>query len=162
VSWPGPARTAGSHRPHFQGRRSGDFLMSALHRVGSPIARPRSWDDGCGLDDRTSCAVRCAPPDDKPLPEEIVRCRRHMVAEIAALPRCASFVALGKIGFDAYPPISRAGHVVRPTGVRPRARAELGHGLPCCWARIPSRQNTNTGKLTPACSSRCSATREES
>jgi len=84
----------------FTGDGSGDFLMSALHRVGfASIPTSRSWDDGLRLDDAyILAAVRCAPPDNKPLPEEIVRCRRHMVAEIAALPRVQVIVALGKIG----------------------------------------------------------------
>src|SRR5439155_1398103 len=92
---------AGERAP---GDGSGDFLMSALHRVGfADIPASRSWDDGLRLDDAyILAAVRCAPPDNKPLPDEIVRCRRHMVAEIAALARVQVIVALGKIGWDAY------------------------------------------------------------
>ena len=97
--------------------------------------------------------MRCAPPDNKPTPDEIVRCRRHLAAEIAALPRVRVVVALGKIGHDAY-----LAHLAETHGVRPRPRpafgarqrGRLGDGLPMllgCYH--PSRQNTNTGKLTP-------------
>jgi uracil-DNA glycosylase len=102
--------------------------------------------------------VRCAPPDNKPAPDEIVRCRRHMIAEIAALPRVRAVVALGKIGFDAYLAYlalargAPAG-VARP--IRPKpifshgGDAALGPGSPALLGSYhPSRQNTNTGRLT--------------
>ncbi len=138
----------------FTGDGSGDFLMSALHRVGfANIPTSRDRDDGLRLDDAyILAAVRCAPPDNKPLPEEIVRCRRHMVAEIAALPNVRVVVALGKIGFDAYLAyLAAQGRVVRPKPAFGHgARAELGAGLPVLLGSYhPSRQNTNTGKLTP-------------
>jgi uracil-DNA glycosylase family 4 len=133
---------------------SGDFLLSALHAAGfANIPTSRSPDDGLVLRDAyILSAVRCAPPDNKPTPGEIVRCRRHLVAEIAALPRVRVVVALGKIGHDAF-----LAHVAETHGVRPRPRpafahgseARLGGGLPLllgCYH--PSRQNTNTGKLT--------------
>src|SRR5262245_60258090 len=134
---------------------SGDFLLSALHAVGfANIPTSRSPDDGLVLRDAyILSAVRCAPPANQPTPGEIVRCRRHLVAEIAALPRVRVVVALGKIGHDAF-----LAHVAETHGVRPRPRpafghgseAHLGDGLPVllgCYH--PSRQNTNTGKLTP-------------
>ena len=139
----------------FTGDRSGDFLYAALHRVGL-ANQPTSVARGDGLALRgawITAAVRCAPPDNKPTPDEIVRCRRHLAAEIAALPRVRVVVALGKIGHDAF-----LAHVAATHGVRPRPRpafahgseAVLGSGLPTllgCYH--PSRQNTNTGKLTP-------------
>ena len=139
----------------FTGDGSGDFLMSALHRVGfANIPTSRSWNDGLRLDDAyILAAVRCAPPDNKPLPEEIARCRRHLAAEIAALRRVRVIVALGKIGHDAY-----LAHVAETHGVRPRPRPAFAHGsearlgadLPILLGSYhPSRQNTNTGKLTP-------------
>ncbi len=138
----------------FTGDGSGDFLMSALHRVGfANIPTSRDRDDGLRLDDAyILAAVRCAPPDNKPLPEEIVRCRRHMVAEIAALTSVRVVVALGKIGFDAYLAyLAEQGRPIRPKPAFGHgARAELGAGLPVLLASYhPSRQNTNTGKLTP-------------
>src|SRR5499427_2345787 len=68
---------------------SGDFLMAALHRTGFANSASSSHaDDGLQLTDAfISMAVRCAPPDNKPLPEEIVRCGDHLDAEIALLPR---------------------------------------------------------------------------
>lgn len=142
----------------FTGDGSGDFLMSALHRTGfANIPTSRHAGDGLLLRDAYILAsVRCAPPGNKPLPEEIVRCRRHMVAEIAALPHVRVVVALGKIGFDAYlaylTDVAPGGNrALRP---RPRfahaSRADLGAGLPPLLGSYhPSRQNTNTGKLTP-------------
>jgi uracil-DNA glycosylase family 4 len=133
---------------------SGDFLLSALHAAGfANIPTSRSTDDGLVLRDAyILSAVRCAPPDNKPTPGEIARCRRHLAAEIAALPRVRVVVALGKIGHDAF-----LAQVAETHGVRPRPRpafahgseARLGEGLPVllgCYH--PSRQNTNTGKLT--------------
>jgi uracil-DNA glycosylase family 4 len=138
----------------FTGDGSGDFLMHALFRTGfANIPTSRDIHDGLRLDDAyVLAAVRCAPPDNKPLPEEIVRCRRHMIAEIGALPRVRVVVTLGKIGFDAY--LAYLGAVGRP--VRPKpvfghgSRADLGGGLPVLLGSYhPSRQNTNTGRLTP-------------
>jgi len=139
----------------FTGDGSGDFLMSALHAAGfANITTSRHADDGLALRDAyILAAVRCAPPDNKPTPDEIARCRRHMVAEIGALPRLRVVVALGKIGHDAY-----LAYAAEALGARARPRPSFGHGsetrlgagLPVllgCYH--PSRQNTNTGKLTP-------------
>ena len=137
----------------FAGDGSGDFLLSAMHATGfANIPTSRSADDGLTLRDAyILAAVRCAPPDNKPTPDEIARCRPHLAAEIAALPRVRVVVALGKIGHDAF-----LAHVAATHGVRFRPRpafahgseAVLGDGLPTllgCYH--PSRQNTNTGKL---------------
>src|SRR5262245_12052722 len=133
---------------------SGDFLMAALNRAGfSNIATSHRPDDGLKLRDAfIAAAVRCAPPDNKPTPEEIVRCLPHLDAEIAALPRIRVVVALGKIGFDAYL------RLLKQRGVAIRPRPDFGHAsaheLPNGQTLIgcyhPSRQNTNTGKLTAA------------
>ena len=131
---------------------SGDFLMSALHRAGFaniPTSQHRA--DGLTLRDAyITAAVRCAPPANKPTPEEVNNCLPHLEAELAALPRVRVVVALGKIGFDAYLQLlKRRGVVVRP---RPRFGHALAHDLPNGQMLIgcyhPSRQNTNTGKLT--------------
>ena len=132
---------------------SGDFLMSALHRVGfANMPTSRHADDGLVLHDAFMLsAVRCAPPDNKPTPEEIARCLQHLDAELACLPRVRVVVALGKIAFDAW--LQR----LRPLGVVPRPRPAFAHGaiadlgpsqpmLLGCYH--PSRQNTNTGTLT--------------
>ena len=136
---------------------SGDFLMSALHRTGfANRSTSTHRDDGLELRDVfISMAVRCAPPDNKPLPEEIARCQDHLDAELALLPDVRVVVALGKIGFDAWI------NVLRRRGLRVSPKPPFGHGevarldvggtgLPSvligCYH--PSRQNTNTGKLT--------------
>jgi uracil-DNA glycosylase family 4 len=96
-------------------------------------------------------AVRCAPPDNTPAPEEISRCLSHLDAELAALPDVYACVALGKIAFDTYLRlIAQRGLPIRP---RPQFGHGVAHQLPNgqmlfgCYH--PSRQNTNTGKLTP-------------
>jgi len=133
---------------------SGDFLMSALHRAGlANLPTSRHPEDGLQLSDAfIAAAVRCAPPDNKPTPEEIANCLPHLEAEVAALPGVRITVALGRIGFDAYLQLlKRKGIIVSP---RPRFahgrlyRLPNGHALIGCYH--PSRQNTNTGRLTPA------------
>jgi len=131
---------------------SGDFLVAALHRAGfANIPTSNDVHDGLALRDVfITAAVRCAPPDNTPTPEEIVNCRAHLDAELAALPRIRVVVALGKIAFDAYLQLlSQRGASIRP-------RPAFGHGvtvrLPNGQLLVgsyhPSRQNTNTGKLT--------------
>lgn len=131
---------------------SGDFLMASLCRTGfSNIPTSQRADDGLVLTDAyIAAAVRCAPPDNKPTPEEIARCLPHLQAEIAELPNIAVVVALGRIGFDAYLQlVKQAGHALRP-------KPEFGHGsvsrlpngLTLLGCYHPSRQNTNTGRLT--------------
>ncbi|HZI82215.1 MAG TPA: uracil-DNA glycosylase [Vicinamibacterales bacterium] len=131
---------------------SGDFLMSALHRTGFANI-PTSQHAGDGLQLRDAyilAAVRCAPPQNKPTPEEIERCQVHLDAEADALPKVRVVVALGKIAFDAWlQRLKRQGITITP-------RPPFGHGsiaqidggpiLVGCYH--PSRQNTNTGKLT--------------
>jgi uracil-DNA glycosylase family 4 len=131
---------------------SGDFLMAALHRAGfANIPTSRHPTDGLKLRDAfIAAAARCAPPDNKPTPEEIANCRPHLDAEIAALTRVRIVVGLGKIAFDAYL------QLLKERGVVARPRPAFGHGvryeLPNGQILIgcyhPSRQNTNTGKLT--------------
>ena len=131
---------------------SGDFLMAALHRAGfANIPTSRDPYDGLKLRDAfIAAAVRCAPPDNKPTPEELARCLPHLEAELDALPAIRVVVALGKIGFDAYLQLlKRRGIVLRP---RPpfahAARYHLPNGQTLVGCYHPSRQNTNTGKLT--------------
>ena len=134
---------------------SGDFLMAALHRAGyANIATSRHPDDGLRLDDvYIAAAVRCAPPGNKPLPSEIAACADHLAAEVAALPRLRLVVALGKIAWDAW-----LNHLAHHRGVSLRPRPAFSHGAivdiephaPRLLVGLfhPSRQNTNTGKLT--------------
>jgi uracil-DNA glycosylase family 4 len=136
----------------FTGDGSGDFLMRAMHSAGfANLASSQRADDGLMLHDAyIAAAVRCAPPDNKPTPSEILACHPHLVAEVAALPRLAVIVALGRIGFDA------AWRLLAGRGVSLRPRPVFGHGLQYEPANAPvvigsyhpSRQNTNTGRLT--------------
>src|SRR6266540_2666656 len=133
---------------------SGDFLMAALHRAGfANIPTSHHPADGLALRDAfIAAAVRCAPPDNKPSPEEIANCLPHLDAELAALPRVRVVVALGKIGFDAYLRLlDRRAVVARPRPAFAHARAQrLSNGQTLIGSYHPSRQNTNTGKLTVA------------
>ena len=133
---------------------SGDFLMSALHRAGfANLPTSRHAGDGLELGDAfIAAAVRCAPPDNAPTPGEIATCLAHLEAEIDALPRVRVVVALGRIAFDAYL------HLLKRRGPAARPRPQFAHGsvapLPNGHTLIgcyhPSRQNTNTGRLTAA------------
>jgi uracil-DNA glycosylase family 4 len=137
----------------FTGDGSGDFLMRAMHAAGfASLPTSRRSDDGLVLTDAyIAAAVRCAPPANKPTPLEIATCHPHLVAEAAALRRLAVIVALGRIGFDA------AWRLLAERGIILRPKPLFGHGLvyepaggPAVIASYhPSRQNTNTRKLTP-------------
>ena len=133
---------------------SGDFLMSALHRAGfANQTTSHRRDDGLTLRDAfILAAVRCAPPANKPTPEEVANCLPHFDAELGALPNVSVVVALGKIGFDAYLNLLKhRGLFFRPRPAFAHAAAHKlpnGHTLIGCYH--PSRQNTNTGKLTAA------------
>ena len=134
---------------------SGDFLMAALHRAGfANLSTSRHPDDGLRLTDcYIAATVRCAPPANKPLPHEIAACAGHLDAEVDALARVRVVVVLGKIAWDAWlQHLARRGRGVRP-------RPAFAHGavfedrsgrcvLIGCYH--PSRQNTNTGKVTAA------------
>lgn len=139
---------------------SGDFLMAALHRAGlASIPTSQVADDGLELRGVfIGAAARCAPPDNTPTPEEVRACRRHLAAEIAALPDLRVVVALGKIAWDAWlafvgedvplprpRPVFAHGAVAR---VAPGAPGPAGVTLVGCFH--PSRQNTHTGRVTPS------------
>jgi len=136
----------------FTGDGSGDFLMRAMHAAGfASIPTSQRSNDGLILKNAyIAAAVRCAPPDNKPSPEEIAACHPHLVAEAAALTRLYVIVALGRIAFDA------SWRLLADRGVLVRPKPLFGHGLtyspdggPIVIASYhPSRQNTNTGKLT--------------
>jgi uracil-DNA glycosylase family 4 len=133
---------------------SGDFLMTALYANGlANQPTSRSADDGLELRNAwIAAAVRCAPPDNKPAPSEIAACHPHLRAELDALPSARVYVALGRIAFSA------CWRLLAERGVRPKPRPAFEHGAvyrspgaPTIVAAYhPSRQNTNTGRLTPA------------
>jgi len=130
---------------------SGDFLMAALYRTGfANIPYTRHPDDGLRLTDAfIAAAVRCAPPGNKPTPDEIANCLPHLDAEVGALPHVRVVVALGRIGFDAYLRLLKnRGVIVRPKPAFAHAAVhELPNGQTLIGCYHPSRQNTNTGKL---------------
>jgi len=144
----------------FTGDGSGDFLMRALCDNGfANIPTARYAGDGLALRDAyVLSVVRCAPPDNKPLPDEIARCRVHLTAELAVLPRVQVVVALGKIAWDGYLAYRRDQGPKALDGARPAGpRPPFGHGAHASLDRAPfallgsyhpSRQNTNTGRLT--------------
>jgi uracil-DNA glycosylase family 4 len=133
------------------GMGSSDFLMRALHATGfANRADSRRADDGLALTDLwMTASVRCAPPDNKPTPAEIAECADWLARELQLLPRVRVVVALGKVAFDR----------VLAHFDAPRPRPKFGHGVevdlgaprPRVIASYhPSRQNTQTGKLSPA------------
>ena len=89
---------------------SGDFLMRAMMAGGfANRATSQHPDDGLVLTDAyVAAAVRCAPPDNKPTPDEVDTCLAHLEAELAALPRIRLVVVLGRIAYDAYRRLVRA------------------------------------------------------
>ncbi|MEK7798427.1 MAG: uracil-DNA glycosylase [Acidobacteriota bacterium] len=137
----------------FTGDASGDWLFEALHRFGF-ASQPGSVsrDDGLRL---TACyvnaAARCAPPDNKPAPQELLNCRIYLESEIRLLRQVRVVVALGRVAFDSY--LRAAGWWGRLQAVqRPRfvhgAETRLPDGTILLCSFHPSRRNTNTGLLT--------------
>ena len=151
---PGAHGSNRTGRP-FTGDGSGDFMYPVLYKAGfasQPLAT--SSNDGMKLHDAyITSAVRCAPPDNKPLPQEIKNCAEYLDRELALLKNVKVVVALGRIGFDAY-----LNHLRRKGLIKSRALYVFGHmrhyampdGRVLLASFHPSLQNTNTGKLTEA------------
>jgi uracil-DNA glycosylase len=140
----------------FTGDRSGEYLFRALHETGfasQPESASRT--DGLTLNDAyITSAVRCAPPDNKPLPAELARCRPYLERELELLRNVRVVVALGKFAFDTY-----LGILLEQEVIERRSLFAFGHGrehqtapgqprLICSYH--PSQQNTSTGKLNAA------------
>ncbi|MGH9481079.1 MAG: uracil-DNA glycosylase [Terriglobales bacterium] len=133
----------------FTGDRSGDFLFAALHRAGfASQAASRGRGDGLVLREAyLTAAARCAPPGNRPTPEEFARCRPFLERELRALPRLRVVLTLGQLGHE---------QLLLALGAR-RARHPFAHGAEypigpytvlACYH--PSQQNTFTGRLTPS------------
>jgi uracil-DNA glycosylase family 4 len=149
---PGAHGSNRTGRP-FTGDKSGEFMYPILYRVGfasQPTATHR--DDGLKLMGcYITAAVRCAPPDNKPLLSELANCAPYLDRELALLKKLRVVVALGKIGFDAY-----LAHLKRVGTIKSRAGYLFGHaaeydmpnGITLLASYHPSNQNTATGKLT--------------
>lgn len=149
---PGAHGSNRTGRP-FTGDGSGYFMYPVLHETGfASQSMATHRDDGLKLTDAyITAAVRCAPPANKPSPEEVANCSHFLDVELAALRRVRVVVALGKIGFDAY-----LNHLRRAGVIASRTPYTFGHGVEyqmpnkviLVGAYHPSLQNTNTGKLT--------------
>jgi uracil-DNA glycosylase family 4 len=132
----------------FTGDRSGDWLFASLHRTGfanQPTSVSR--DDGLALRDcYVTAPVKCAPPDNKPLPQERDNCAAWLRAELALLPCIRVVVALGAFAWD------QALHHLGPVRPKPRfghgAEAALPQGRVLLGSYHVSQQNTSTRKLT--------------
>ena len=137
----------------FTGDRSGDWLFASLWRCGF-ANQPQSVARGDGLalsDAYIAAAVRCAPPANKPTPEERDRCRPYLIAEARALTRLRVVVALGSFAWDAVLRVH-----AELSGVRASPKPRFGHlsetdlgSFVLVGSYHPSQQNTFTGKLTP-------------
>ena len=137
----------------FTGDESGNWLYRALHAAGfANQATSVARDDGLRLADAwVTAGARCAPPGNRPTPEELARCRPFLVAEMERLAGLRVVVVLGKVAHDAFlAAVAARGEVVpRP---RPRfahgAEHRLPNGLVLVCSYHPSQQNTFTGRLT--------------
>jgi uracil-DNA glycosylase len=139
----------------FTGDSSGDWLYQALYQFGF-ANQPRSVSLGDGLelsDCYVTAAARCAPPGNRPTGRELDRCRAWLTAELGLLTRVRIVIGLGRIACDAWLKASGWWYRLRP-GERPRFRhgevTTLSDGTVFIASYHPSRQNTNTGRLTRA------------
>jgi len=137
----------------FTGDRSAAFLVRAFHEAGF-ASQPSSLHRGDGLrytDLYLTAAVRCAPPDNRPTPEERANCAPFLERELKLLSETRAILALGGVAWDAVRETVPAAYgVERPNAPFAHgACVPLGPGRPLLWASYhPSPQNTNTGKLT--------------
>jgi uracil-DNA glycosylase family 4 len=149
---PGAHGSNRTGRP-FTGDGSGYFMYPVLHRAGF-ASQPNATHIGDGLelhDLYITAAVRCAPPQNKPMPQEIRNCSAFLDREIAGLKNVKVVVALGKIGFDAYLDYLKRGGSLKNKAPYRFAHAvhyEMPDGRMLLASYHPSLQNTNTGKLT--------------
>jgi len=138
----------------FTGDRSGDILYRALYQTGF-ASQPSSVSRADGLELRgayITAVAHCAPPGNKPTPEEIRNCRPYLERELDLLTNLRAVVALGRIAFDGYLEVLKGRGAIR-------SRAQFPFGHNCAYATAegqplligsyhPSQQNTSTGKLT--------------
>ncbi len=136
----------------FTGDGSGAFMYPVLHELGlatKPSAVHR--DDGLKLRHAwIASVVRCAPPGDKPTPQELRNCAIHLADEIGALPRVRVVVCLGRIAFDGYlAHLLHSGVIARKSEYTfaHGAHSLLPNGLHLLATYHPSLRNTNTGRL---------------
>jgi uracil-DNA glycosylase family 4 len=149
---PGAHGSNRTGRP-FTGDASGSFMYPVLHETGfanQPTATERN--DGLTLTDLyITAAGRCAPPDNKPLPEELANCAPFLERELEGLKGLRVVVALGRIGFEAYLNYLKRKELIarkREYEFRHGAEYALPDGRILLASYHPSNQNTQTGKLT--------------
>jgi uracil-DNA glycosylase len=149
---PGAHGSNRTGRP-FTGDASGKFLYPVLYETGfanQPTATDRN--DGLVLTDLyITAAVRCAPPDNKPLPSELANCASYLDRELEGLKKIRVIVALGRIGFDCYLNYLKRRKVItsrRDYVFRHAAEYTMPDGCVLLASYHPSNQNTQTGKLT--------------
>jgi uracil-DNA glycosylase family 4 len=137
----------------FTGDRSGDYLYAALHRAGfanQPTSTHR--DDGLSLTDcYVAACVRCAPPANRPTPQERDNCLPYLADELRLLPRVRVLLCLGSFAWDG------VWRLLGLLGQRSGRKPRFGHGAEACVGPYrllgcdhPSQQNTFTGRLTEA------------
>ena len=149
---PGAHGSNRTGRP-FTGDASGKFMYPVLYETGF-ANQPNATDRGDGLeltDLYITAAVRCAPPANKPLPQELANCAPYLERELQGLKNLKVIVALGKIGFDAYLNyLKRRGQLAskQPYVFKHGARYRMPDGKTLLASYHPSNQNTQTGKLT--------------
>jgi uracil-DNA glycosylase family 4 len=149
---PGAHGSNRTGRP-FTGDGSGNFMYPVLHAAGfASQPQATAMNDGLELCDLyITATVRCAPPDNKPAPDEIANCAAFLDRELALLERVQVVVALGKIGFDAYlAHLKRRGFALRKADYvfAHGAHYTMPDGRMLLASYHPSQQNTLTGKLT--------------
>ena len=149
---PGAHGSNRTGRP-FTGDASGRFMYPVLYETGF-ANQPGATDCNDGLELKNlyiTAAVRCAPPDNKPLPQELAECSTFLDREIAGLRNLRVIVALGKIGFDAYLNYVRRRGLIASKKTylfKHGASYRLPDGKTLLASYHPSNQNTQTGKLT--------------
>jgi uracil-DNA glycosylase len=149
---PGAHGSNRTGRP-FTGDASGKFMYPILHQTGF-ANQPSATDcnDGLRLKDMyITAAVRCAPPNNKPLPQELANCAPHLDREFQGLKNVKVVVTLGKIAFDAYlNQLKRLGKLESKKGLifQHAAKYNMPDGRTLLASYHPSNQNTQTGKLT--------------
>jgi uracil-DNA glycosylase family 4 len=149
---PGAHGSNRTGRP-FTGDASGNFMYPVLYETGfadQPTATHR--DDGLVLTGLyITAAARCAPPGNKPLPEELANCAPYLERELEGLKNVRVIVALGRIGFDAYLNYLKRRETIatkKPYVFQHAAHYQMPNGKILLASYHPSNQNTNTGKLT--------------
>ncbi len=139
----------------FTGDGSGDFMYPVLHDLGF-ASKPQAISRVDGLKLRhawIASVVRCAPPGDKPTPQEIRNCAEHLSAEVQALPHIRAVVCLGKIAFDGY-----LAYLLQTGVIERKSEYKFAHGVQYMLPNgihllasyHPSLRNTNTGRLNRA------------